>query len=122
MLVAEFLTNHPKITRVYYPGIPNSENHKIAKQQMTGFGGMLAFQLKTGDVFSFQKQLELIRPAISLGGVDSTLSSPTLTSHRHLSETEKSEEGINDKVLRLSVGIENSEDLINDLQNALSKL
>lgn len=122
MQVAEFLNIHPKIAKVYYPGLANSENHKIAKKQMTGFGGMLAFELGSGDIITFQKQLELIRPAVSLGGVDSTMSAPTLTSHRHLSETEKTKEGITDKVLRLSVGIENSEDIINDLKKALSKM
>jgi len=117
--VAGYLNQHSKIEKVYYPGLASSEGHEIAKKQMKGFGGMLAFTLKSGDITDFQKNLKLIKPAVSLGGVDTIISAPTLTSHRHLSPENKLSEGITDKTLRLSVGIENVEDLIEDLDNVL---
>ena len=117
--VADYLNPHSKIEKVYYPGLASSEGHEIAKKQMKGFGGMLAFTLKSGDITDFQKNLKLIKPAVSLGGVDSTISAPTMTSHRHLSSEEKLSEGITDKTLRLSMGIENVEDIIKDLDNVL---
>lgn len=117
--VAEYLDNHPKIAKVYYPGLTDSENHSIAKKQMNGFGGMLAFNLVKGEIVAFQKSLKLIKPAVSLGGVDSTISAPTITSHRHLSPQERTNEGITDKTLRLSVGIENVVDIIADLEESL---
>lgn len=118
--IARVLLDHSEINKVFYPGLPTHENHETAKKQMKGFGGMLSFELKNRDIVSFQKALKLIQPAISLGGVDTTITAPTLTSHRHLSETEKDKEGITDKLLRLSVGIENPDDLINDLEQALT--
>ena len=120
-IIAEYLNIHPKIGWVYYPGLPNSENHKIASKQMKGFGGMLSFELKNRDIIKFQKKLKLIKPAVSLGGVDSIINAPILTSHRHLSDEEKIREGITDKILRLSVGIENVEDLIEDLELGLKE-
>lgn len=118
--VAEFLNKHSMISDVYYPGLPHSENFNIAKKQMKGFGGMLAFKLKKGNIISFQKSLKLIQPAVSLGGIDSTISAPTMTSHRHLSPEERAEEGISELTLRLSVGIENVEDIIADLDESLA--
>lgn len=118
--MAEFLNKHPKIKNVFYPGLENSQGHKTAKKQMKGFGGMLAFELKTGSAIDFQNQLKLIKPAVSLGGVDSIINAPTLTSHRHVPESEKRKEGITDKVLRLSLGIENIDDLIADINRALT--
>ena len=120
--IAEYLKAHPAVEKVYYPGLPTHEGHMIAKRQMKGFGGMLAFTLKWGDANEFQKNLALIQPAVSLGGVDSIISAPVLTSHRHLTPEEKARESITDKTLRLSVGIENVEDLIEDLQRALENL
>ena len=120
-IIAEYLNTHPKIGTVYYPGLPNSENHKIASKQMKSFGGMLSFELKNQDIIEFQKKLKLIKPAVSLGGVDSIINAPILTSHRHLSDEEKIREGITNKILRLSVGIENVEDLIEDLELGLNE-
>jgi len=120
-IVAEFLDNHPEISKVFYPGIPSSEGYETAKKQMKGFGGMLSFELKSGNIINFQQALKLIKPAVSLGGVDSIISAPVLTSHRLVPESEKTKEGITDKILRLSVGIENVYDLIEDLESALSK-
>jgi cystathionine beta-lyase len=118
-IVADFLANHKKVEKVFYPGLESHPGHEIAKKQMKGFGGMLSFELKHQDIKKFQKKLKLIQPAISLGGVDTIITAPTLTSHRHLSDKEKQKEGITNKLLRLSVGIENAEDLINDLKQAL---
>lgn len=117
--IAEYLSRHPNILEVYYPGLKSSENHEIAKKQMKGFGGMLAFKLINGCIIRFQKSLKLIKPAVSLGGVDSTISAPTMTSHRHLSAEERTDEGITEKTLRLSVGIENVKDIIADLEETL---
>lgn len=86
---------------------------------MSGFGGMLSFELKISDPVQFQKKLKLIKPSVSLGGVDSTICSPALTSHRHLSTAEKAREGITDELLRLSVGIEETNDIISDIEQAI---
>jgi cystathionine beta-lyase len=86
---------------------------------MSGFGGILSFELKYADPVKFQKNLKMIRSSVSLGGVDTIICSPALTSHRHLSASEKSREGVRDGLLRLSVGIENAEDIINDIKQVL---
>jgi len=117
--IADFLDNHPKVTKVYYPGLANHIGHEIAKKQMTGFGGMLSFEIKKQNNYDFQKRLELIKPSMSLGGVETTICAPSLTSHRHMTKTERENVGISDNLLRLSVGIEDISDLIQDLENAL---
>lgn len=119
MAIAEFLKEQDGISRVFYPGLRDHPHHDIARKQMKGFGGMLSFELKKADAEAFQKKLRLIRPSMSLGGVDTTICSPALTSHRHLSPQERMEEGITDAVLRLSVGIEDSVDLTEDLKHAI---
>ncbi|NMB72472.1 MAG: PLP-dependent transferase [Bacteroidales bacterium] len=119
MEVALFLAQHPAVSRVFYHGLPSHPCHAIAKKQMRGFGGMLSFELRSADPVKFQKSLKLIRPSMSLGGVDSIICSPVMTSHRHLSREELDKEGITDKVLRLSVGIEDATDIIHDLKQAL---
>ncbi len=119
MEVALFLAGHPGINRVFYPGLPSHPGHMIAQKQMKGFGGMLSFELRSADPVKFQKSLKLIRPSMSLGGVDSIICSPIMTSHRHLSKEELDKEGITDRVLRLSVGIEDAADIIHDLEQAL---
>ena len=86
---------------------------------MHGYGGMLSFELKDSNIVDFQKRLTLITPAISLGGVDTIISAPVLTSHKKLTEEQRKKEGITDNLLRLSVGIENAEDLIEDLEQAM---
>jgi cystathionine beta-lyase len=117
--LARILASQPGIERVYYPGLESHPGHEIAKKQMTGFGGMLSFDLKLADATEFQKRLKLIRPSMSLGGVDSIICSPALTSHRHLSKAEQAKEGISAKSLRLSVGIEDTADLAEDILQAL---
>ena len=119
--VAEFLNTHNKVAKVYYPGLKNHPGHKIAKKQMSGFGGMLSFELiETINAVEFQKKLALIKPSLSLAGVESTILLPSLTSHALLSPEERNKQGISDGLLRFSVGIEDVEDIINDLNQALN--
>jgi cystathionine beta-lyase/cystathionine gamma-synthase len=118
--IAHFLATHPKVKEVNYPGLINHPSHEIAKRQMKGgFGGMLSF-VPSNDANLFVKKLSLIKTAISLGGVESTISSPMLTSHAKMSAEERAKAGISDNLLRLSVGIEDPADLIADLNNALN--
>lgn len=118
-LIATFLQDHPQIGRVYYPGLKDHEGHAIAKSQMHGFGGMLSFELEGQDITSFQKRLHLIRPSMSLGGIETIICAPAVTSHRLVSREQREEEGIRDNLLRLSAGIEETEDLLEDLKQAL---
>jgi cysteine-S-conjugate beta-lyase len=117
--IAGFLKRQPEIETVFYPGLSSHKGHMLAKKQMTGFGGMLSFELKGQDITAFQKRLQLIKPAMSLGGVESTICAPATTSHRLVSKKEREEEGIKDSLLRLSVGIEDAKDLMQDIEQAL---
>jgi cysteine-S-conjugate beta-lyase len=116
--IAEWLKGQKQISNVYYPGLKDHPGHEIAKMQMSGYGGMLSFELAKGDPVQFQNKLKLIKPSVSLGGVDTIICSPVLTSHRHLTDNEKIREGITEGLLRLSVGIEDVEDIMKDLQQA----
>lgn len=118
--LADMLSAHPEIEHVYYPGLENHPDHETARQQMSGFGGMLSFEIGNLDPIRFQRNLKLIKPSVSLGGVDTIICSPALTSHRHLSPGEKIKEGIGDSLLRLSAGIEDADDLWHDIERALS--
>ena len=119
MQIASFLKSEPKIAAVNYPGLKNHSGHAIAKRQMPeGFGGMLSFEVKT-DPEKFISRLKIIRKAVSLGGVESTICSPVKTSHSKVTASERKKMGISDKLLRLSVGIEDAQDLIHDLKEAI---
>jgi len=118
-IIAEALSEHSAISKVFYPGLPSHDGYEIARKQMYGYGGIVSFIIKNKDVNGFLKKLTLIKPALSLGGVESTICDPSSTSHRHLSREQKAEDGIADNLLRLSVGIENVNDLLSDLKNAL---
>ena len=121
--MAEYLDSHEDINAVYYPGLKNHPGHAIAKSQMSGFGGMMSFELKEGlDAEEFQKSLQLIKPSMSLAGVESTVLSPAQTSHALLGEEERKNRGISDGLIRFSVGIEETEDLISDIEQALAKI
>ncbi len=121
--LAKWLKKHEDIAMVYYPGLKSHPDHEIAKKQMTGYGGMLSFELKEAiDASKFQKELKLIKSSMSLAGVESTMLSPTLTSHALLTEEERNLQGIKDGLLRLSVGIEEKEDLMQDIQQAIEKV
>lgn len=120
MELAHFLTSHPKVLKVNYPGLPAHPGHEIAARQMSGFGGMLSFEVEGQSGIDFQKKLKLIKPSMSLGGLETICSSPAHTSHRHLGPRGRSAEGISEELIRLSVGIEHAEDLKEDLEQALS--
>ncbi len=119
MYLAIFLEAHPMVKHVNYPGLPGHPGHGIAKKQMSGFGGMLSFEVDRQDGISFQKRLKLIKPSMSLGGLETICSSPAHTSHRHLGPEGRRSEGISEELIRLSVGIEDVEDLRSDLEQAL---
>tara|TARA_R110002049_G_scaffold263086_16_gene439178 strand:- start:616 stop:1767 length:1152 start_codon:yes stop_codon:yes gene_type:complete len=121
--MAEYLYSHSDISKVYYPGLPSHPDHELAKSQMRGFGGMLSFELNTDiDAMDFQRALELIKPSMSLAGVESTMLSPTQTSHSLLSPQERENQGIKDGLIRFSIGIEEVEDIIMDIEQALEKV
>ncbi|SRR5579883_883750 len=121
LFLAKFLEQHPQIDRIYYPGLPSHEQHQLAKSQMSGFGGMISLELKGGlaEVEKFTSRLKLFLLAESLGGVESLLCYPAKMTHGSLPEAERYKRGINDNLIRLSVGIENVLDLQADLENAL---
>lgn len=121
MKIAEFLESEKTIRKVNYPGLQRFKGHVIAKSQMSGFGGMLSFELdgSAEDANAFLKRLKIITPAVSLGGVETLICRPAQTSHSKMSAEERKRVGISDSLLRLSVGIENAADLIEDLKNAI---
>ncbi len=119
--IAAYLAAHDAISKVNYPGLSHFSGHQIARAQMTGFGAMLSFELEASRIMpaSFLARLKLVRPAVSLGGVETLICSPAETSHASLSDEERRRVGITDALLRLSVGIEHADDLIADLSGAL---
>jgi len=121
--MAKWLNAHPLVDRVYYPGLKSHPDHLLAKKQMNGFTGMLSFELwKDVDAEAFMKALKLIKQSMSLAGVESTILSPTKTSHALLTPEERAHQGIKDGLLRFSVGIEETADLIQDMQQALEAI
>jgi cystathionine beta-lyase/cystathionine gamma-synthase len=119
MTLAHDLKSDSRIGKIYYPGLTDHPDHAIAKAQMPGgFGGMLSFEVKK-DAHRFMGKLQLIRRAISLGGVESTITSPAKTSHSKMSPADRNSIGVTDNLVRLSVGIEEASDLIQDIQQAL---
>ncbi|MCS7234325.1 MAG: PLP-dependent aspartate aminotransferase family protein [Synergistetes bacterium] len=121
MEIARWLEKHPKVKKVYYPGLESHPDHEIAKSQMDGFGGMVSFDIDTtadGAAF-FMDSLQLIKKAPSLGAVESLITRPAFTSHRNLPKEEKERLGITETLIRLSIGIENVEDLKEDIDRAL---
>ena len=123
--IAEFLTNHKMVEKVFWPGLKSHPNHKIAKKQMRDFGGMISFKLKKNSLSlakKFLSNLKLFTLAESLGGVESLISHPSSMTHASLSSDLKEKNNITDSLIRISVGIENHEDLINDLSKSFNKL
>lgn len=121
--VAEYLSNHPKIKTVFYPGLASHPFHEIAKKQMSGFGGMVSFNLASGskeDAVGFLEKLRVFTLAESLGGVESLANHPALMTHASIPEDKRLEIGITDDLIRLSVGIEDIDDLLADIEQALS--
>jgi cystathionine beta-lyase/cystathionine gamma-synthase len=120
--LAEFLESQSWVDRVYYPGLSKHPDHHIAQRQMKGFGGMLSFDLAAGlDCKKFLLGLELIKPTMSLAGIESTALSPRLTSHALLTEEERQQQGISPQMVRFSTGIEAIEDLKKDLLQSVKK-
>jgi cystathionine beta-lyase/cystathionine gamma-synthase len=122
-LVAQFLAEHPKVKKVYYPGLKSHPQYELARRQMSGFGGMLSFE--TGSLENAGRVLEgvrLITLGESLGGVESLISHPATMTHASVPELERNRLGITDGLVRISVGIEDAEDIIADVDQALSKI
>jgi len=121
LALARFLEGHSAISKVYYPGLASHPDHDLAKAQMKGFSGMMSFELnKEIDRTTFEKSLNIIQPVVSLAGVESTITVPLITSHKLLSEEERLKQGITDRLIRFSVGIEHISDLQKDLDQALN--
>lgn len=121
--IAEFLESHPKIERVWYPGLKSHPDHEIATQQMKGFGGVVSFQVK-GDIDTGSRLIDAMKiPKIapSIGGVESLIEQPSLMSYFEMTTKEREEIGIYDNLIRFSIGIEDTKDLIEDLRQALEK-
>ncbi len=117
--IAKWLTKNKLVSRVYYSGLKSHPDHKLAKRQMKGFTGMLSFELVNSvDSSKFLKSLALIKPSMSLAGVESTILIPAIASHALLGKEERRKQGISEGLLRLSVGIENRKDIIADLKQA----
>ena len=123
--VAHFLRQHPKVDRVYWPGFEDHPNHEIAKKQMRGFGGMISFSLKGNkleDAFHLASSCTVFSLAESLGGVESLIGHPASMTHASIPKAERERAGVVDSLLRLSVGVEDPEDLLEDLSQALNKV
>ena len=124
MKIAEYLEKHPKIAWIKYPGLKSFPQHELAKEQMTGFGTMLSFGLKGGlsAGTTLMNEVKLATLAVSLGGVETLIQHPASMTHAAVSKENKEEAGITDDLVRYSAGIENVEDMINDLDQALNKI
>lgn len=123
MEMARYLADNKDVEKVYYPGLETHPGHELAKSQMKDYGGMLSFELNPEiDVSSFFKQLKLIKPSMSLAGIESTVLSPTKTSHALMSPEDRQKQGIKDSLIRFSLGIEEMDDLIEDLEQAIAKV
>lgn len=122
--IAEFLEEHPKVLKVYYPGLPSHPDYNIASRILKGYGGVVSFEVKGSkeEALKVMSRTKIIIPAQTLGGLNSIISHPVTMTHRNLSKEELSRVGINENLLRLSVGIEDVNDLIEDLDNALKSI
>jgi cystathionine gamma-lyase len=124
LAIAEYLENHPKVERVYYPGLPSHPQYALNLKQTTGFGGMLSFEIKGGEkeAVQFLESLELFTLAESLGGVESLIEHPALMTHSSITQKERELAGIKDSLIRVSIGVEDKLDLINDLEQAFNRI
>jgi methionine-gamma-lyase len=124
MVIAKWLEENPKVERVYYPGLESHPQHELAKKQASGFGAMIAFELKGGMEagITLMNSVEMIHLAVSLGNVDSLIQHPASMTHSPYSREERLAAGITDGLVRLSVGIEEPEDILADLEHAFSKI
>ena len=123
--VAEYLRNHPKVGKVYWPGFVDHPNHEVAKKQMRDFGGMLSFTLRNDSLenaTTLMESVEVFSLAESLGGVESLINHPASMTHASIPREERIKNGLSDSLIRLSVGVEDVEDIIADLEKALQKV
>ena len=122
MAVARFLEGHASVDRVYYPGLPSHPQHELAKAQMRGFSGMVSFTLKGGTeaAYAAMQRTKLFHLAESLGGVESLLTHPATMTHAAIPREQREARGVTEGLMRLSVGIEDANDLIADLESAIS--
>ena len=123
--IAVYLDSHPKVAQVNYPGLESHPGHALAKSQMNDFGGMLSMKLKISSSSEARRVLQSLRVfafAESLGGVESLAGHPATMSHGALSPEERAQLGVTDNLVRLSVGIEDADDLLEDLEQALSRI
>ncbi len=123
--IVNYLINHPKIDKVWHPGLPTHPNHDIAKKQMKGFGGMLSFTLKDDSIeqaIRVMESFKLFSLAESLGGVESLCGHPATMTHASIPKAEREKAGLKDSLIRLSIGIEDADDLIADLEQALAQI
>lgn len=121
--IAAFLKNHPKVDKIYWPGFPDHPNHEIAKKQMRDFGGMISFTLKETsleETFRVASSFKVFTLAESLGGVESLVNHPVTMTHASIPKADRDKVGVTDNLLRLSVGVEDVEDLLDDLERVLS--
>ena len=120
--VADFLNQHPQVRRVYYPGLSSHPGHELAKRQQHGFGGMVSFEVKGGieNVNNVLRSTKIFTLAESLGGIESLICHPLTMTHASMSHELREKAGINERIIRLSVGIEDVNDLIEDLDQALN--
>ena len=124
-IIAHYLKTHPKIDKIYWPGFEDHPNHAIAKKQMRDFGGMISFTLKGADLqetFRIASSFKVFTLAESLGGVESLINHPVSMTHGSIPKAEREKVGVVDNLLRLSVGVEDVEDLLEDLKQALGGL
>jgi len=121
--VAEFLSTHPRVDRVYYPGLRTHPGHDIARRQMSGFSGMVSFEVRGGvrEARRALSRLRLFKIAESLGGVESLVELPAVMTHASIPKAEREKSGLRDGLIRLSVGIEDGDDLLEDLRHALGR-
>ena len=123
--VADYLSSHPKVEKVYWPGLESHPGHEIAKKQMTGFGGMISFIIKGDNIenaHKFVESVEIFTLAESLGGVESLVGHPATMTHASIPKKVREKVGVTDGLIRLSLGVEDVEDLIEDLSSALDKV
>ena len=116
------MQDHPQVATVYYPGLPDHPQHELAKRQMSGFSGMVSFTLKGGAeaAYTAMQKTQIFHFAESLGGVESLITHPATMTHAAVPHEQREARGVTDSLMRLSVGIEDKEDLIADLDQAIS--
>ena len=120
--VAEYLNTNSKVEKVFYPGLPHHKNHDLAKKQMNGFGGMVSFSLNSNtieDAYDFFGRIKIFSLAESLGGIESMINHPASMTHASIPKEDREKAGLKDTLLRLSVGVEDIEDIIEDLKQAI---